>query len=230
MDLRQWQRVTAASGRAPAAAPRPHRRRRRRARFHYDRARLIDSVGARGAARRRLVRPAERGAGDSPTARGTPWPRPPQCSAGAARLRRARRRDCHDGRRRRDRPDHGVARRARWDSSSSRRSAGRAKEDLRPRSPRCATGLSSALREQFGMEILKSGDRIRESVAPYSRFVRAEGDHLRADRMRSSDRNDRSARRRCGRGSKGLLRLPSTASATGTPDGPLTSTVFSGGF
>jgi hypothetical protein len=28
-------------------------------------------------------------------------------------------------------------------------------------------------------EIQRSGDRIRESIAPYSRFIRAEGDKLR---------------------------------------------------
>jgi hypothetical protein len=39
--------------------------------------------------------------------------------------------------------------------------------------------LSSALREQFSHEIAKGSDRIRESIAPYSRFVRAEGEQLR---------------------------------------------------
>ena len=43
------------------------------------------------------------------------------------------------------------------------------------------------------MEILKSGDRIRESVAPYSRFVRAEGENLQAVQSELGER-DRSAR------------------------------------
>ena len=56
----------------------------------------------------------------------------------------------------------------------------RAKEELRLKIGALRDRLSSSLREQFGMEILKSGDRIRESVAPYSRFVRAEGENLQA--------------------------------------------------
>ena len=44
----------------------------------------------------------------------------------------------------------------------------------------CATRLSTALREQFARRSPRSGDRIRESIAPYSRFVRAEGDKLKA--------------------------------------------------
>jgi hypothetical protein len=39
--------------------------------------------------------------------------------------------------------------------------------------------LSEALRDQFSREIGKSAARIRESIAPYSRFIRAEGDKLR---------------------------------------------------
>ncbi|MGH9314194.1 MAG: hypothetical protein ACRD1S_13480, partial [Vicinamibacterales bacterium] len=38
--------------------------------------------------------------------------------------------------------------------------------------------LASALRSQFAQEIKRSALRIRESVAPYSRFVRAEGEKL----------------------------------------------------
>ena len=56
----------------------------------------------------------------------------------------------------------------------------RAKEELRIKIGALRDKLSSSLREQFGMEILKSGNRIRESVAPYSRFVRAEGENLQA--------------------------------------------------
>jgi hypothetical protein len=40
--------------------------------------------------------------------------------------------------------------------------------------------LSTALREQFQKEIQRSSDRIREGIAPYSRFVRSEGDNLKA--------------------------------------------------
>jgi len=40
--------------------------------------------------------------------------------------------------------------------------------------------LSTALREQFLKEINRSAQRISEGVAPYSRFVRAEGDKLKA--------------------------------------------------
>jgi hypothetical protein len=39
--------------------------------------------------------------------------------------------------------------------------------------------LSKALRDQFGQEIGRSAARIRDSVAPYSQFVRAEGEKLR---------------------------------------------------
>ena len=39
--------------------------------------------------------------------------------------------------------------------------------------------LSDALKKQFAQEIQRSGDRIRESIAPYSRFIRSEGDKLK---------------------------------------------------
>jgi len=38
--------------------------------------------------------------------------------------------------------------------------------------------LSDALRTQFKKEIDRSTERIRTSIAPYSRFVRAEGEKL----------------------------------------------------
>ena len=38
--------------------------------------------------------------------------------------------------------------------------------------------LSTALREQLSAGIERSGERIRESIAPYSRFIRTEGDKL----------------------------------------------------
>jgi small GTP-binding protein len=54
----------------------------------------------------------------------------------------------------------------------------RAKEQMRRKIAGVRQRLSDALHEQFAKEIHKSGDRIRESIAPYSRFVRAEGEKL----------------------------------------------------
>ena len=56
----------------------------------------------------------------------------------------------------------------------------KAKDEMRRKIAAVRERLSSSLREQFGLEIQKSGNRIRESIAPYSRFVRAEGESLRA--------------------------------------------------
>ncbi len=55
-----------------------------------------------------------------------------------------------------------------------------AKEQMRRKIADVRQRLSDALHEQFAKEIGRSGDRIRESIAPYSRFVRAEGERLRA--------------------------------------------------
>jgi small GTP-binding protein len=55
----------------------------------------------------------------------------------------------------------------------------RAKEEMRRKIADVRQRLSNALREQFVVEIRRSGERIRESIAPYSRFVRSEGDKLR---------------------------------------------------
>ena len=55
----------------------------------------------------------------------------------------------------------------------------RAKEEMRRKITDVRERLSSALRGQFTREINSSGSRIREGIAPYSRFVRAEGDKLR---------------------------------------------------
>jgi small GTP-binding protein len=55
-----------------------------------------------------------------------------------------------------------------------------AKENMRRKIADLRERLSKALREQFGQEIRRSEARLRESIAPYSRFVRAEGDRLRA--------------------------------------------------
>jgi small GTP-binding protein len=56
----------------------------------------------------------------------------------------------------------------------------RAKEEMRRKIGDVRQRLSEALHAQFAQEIGKSGDRIRESIAPYSRFIRAEGEKLRA--------------------------------------------------
>jgi hypothetical protein len=55
----------------------------------------------------------------------------------------------------------------------------RAKTEMREKIAAVRARLSTALREQFHTEIQRSADRIREGVAPYSRFVRAEGDSLK---------------------------------------------------
>ena len=55
----------------------------------------------------------------------------------------------------------------------------RAKVEMREKIAAVRKKLSTALREQFQKEIQRSGDRIREGIAPYSRFVRAEGDNLK---------------------------------------------------
>ena len=52
------------------------------------------------------------------------------------------------------------------------------KQEMRRKVAAVRQRLSEALHEQFSREIGKSGDRIRESIAPYSRFVRAEGEKL----------------------------------------------------
>jgi hypothetical protein len=54
----------------------------------------------------------------------------------------------------------------------------RAKEQMRRKIADVRQRLSDALHDQFAREIQKSGDRIRDSIAPYSRFVRAEGEKL----------------------------------------------------
>ena len=56
----------------------------------------------------------------------------------------------------------------------------KAKEEMRRKIADVRQRLSEALKEQFAREITRSGDRVRESIAPYSRFVRAEGDKLQA--------------------------------------------------
>ena len=55
----------------------------------------------------------------------------------------------------------------------------KAKEEMREKIAMVRARLSTALREQFQREIQRSGERIREGIAPYSRFIRAEGDKLK---------------------------------------------------
>jgi len=54
----------------------------------------------------------------------------------------------------------------------------RGQEEMRRKVTDLRERLSQALKSQFATEISRSGDRIRESIAPYSRFVRAERDKL----------------------------------------------------
>ena len=55
----------------------------------------------------------------------------------------------------------------------------KAKNEMRAKIADVRQRLSDALRKQFSTEIQRSADRIREGIAPYSRFVRAEGDKLK---------------------------------------------------
>jgi small GTP-binding protein len=52
------------------------------------------------------------------------------------------------------------------------------KNEMRQKIAQVRDRLSSALRAQFRKEIARSTDRIRTGIAPYSRFVRAEGEKL----------------------------------------------------
>jgi small GTP-binding protein len=54
----------------------------------------------------------------------------------------------------------------------------RAKSELRARIASLRTRLMDALTAQFEREMDRSGQRIRESIAPYTRFVRSEGERL----------------------------------------------------
>jgi small GTP-binding protein len=56
----------------------------------------------------------------------------------------------------------------------------RAKSEMRTKMATLRQRLSDALRKQFTQEIGRSATRIREGIAPYSRFVRSEGDKLKA--------------------------------------------------
>jgi small GTP-binding protein len=60
----------------------------------------------------------------------------------------------------------------------------KAKAAMREKIADVRARLSSALRAQFQEEIARSTARMRESIAPYSRFVRSEGDKLRETESR----------------------------------------------
>jgi small GTP-binding protein len=60
----------------------------------------------------------------------------------------------------------------------------KAKAEMRKKIGDVRTRLSAALRAQFQEEIGRSTARLRESVAPYSRFVRAEGEKLQETETR----------------------------------------------
>jgi hypothetical protein len=54
----------------------------------------------------------------------------------------------------------------------------RGKEEMRQKIAEVRHKLSAALKTQFTKEIARATERIRSSIAPYSRFVRAEGEKL----------------------------------------------------
>ena len=67
----------------------------------------------------------------------------------------------------------------------------KAKAAMREKVADVRARLSNALRAQFKEEIARSTARMRESIAPYSRFVRSEGEKLReTDDRLTSLRND----------------------------------------
>jgi small GTP-binding protein len=55
----------------------------------------------------------------------------------------------------------------------------KAKDEMRRKMADVRQRLTEALRKQFTHEIQSSGNRIREGIAPYSRFIRSEGDKLK---------------------------------------------------
>src|SRR5262245_24533694 len=72
-----------------------------------------------------------------------------------------------------------------------------AKAQMRDKIADVRARLSTALRTQFEGEIRRTTARMRESIAPYSRFIRAEGDRLRETETRLAQlRTDLEAVRR----------------------------------
>ena len=62
----------------------------------------------------------------------------------------------------------------------------KAKQEMREKIGAMRTRLSAAIRSQFEAETTRSGQRIRDSVAPYARFVRAESEKLAASKSELS--------------------------------------------
>jgi len=62
----------------------------------------------------------------------------------------------------------------------------RAKQEMREKIGAMRTRLSAAIRTQFESETTRSGQRLRDSIAPYARFVRAESDKLSASKSELS--------------------------------------------
>jgi small GTP-binding protein len=58
----------------------------------------------------------------------------------------------------------------------------RAKQEMREKIGAMRTRLSAAIGHQFEAETTRGGQRIRDSIAPYARFVRAEGETLSASK------------------------------------------------
>jgi small GTP-binding protein len=56
----------------------------------------------------------------------------------------------------------------------------RAKDEMRRKMADLRQRLTEALRKQLSQEIQNSANRIRDGIAPYSRFIRSEGDKLKA--------------------------------------------------
>jgi small GTP-binding protein len=215
MDLRQWQGVTG------HLAERRRRHSERivgddQGRFHYDRARLIDSVGGDAQRvvdsydRQREAQALADGARNAVAATAA-------LSAGAVGFGAI---------------ILGIATTAAADVTGlimasllgtlgffiipTKRK--RAKEEMRVKIAAVRERLSTSLREQFGTEIVKSADRIRESIAPYSRFVRAEGENLRVIEKELAETTAALGALRS-RIEQATAPPASAASATGTPAG-----------
>src|SRR5262245_33159222 len=177
-DLRQWQRVTSHL----AERRRQHRDRivgdDETGRFHYDRSRLIDSVGREAQRvvdsydRRKEARELADGARNAVAAAAA-------VGAGALGLGTL---------------VSVAATTAAADMTGiimasvlaaigffilpAKRQ--QAKEEMRRKIAAVRERLSNALRQQLRKEIERSVERIRESIAPYSRFIRTEGEKLQA--------------------------------------------------
>ena len=67
----------------------------------------------------------------------------------------------------------------------------RAKKELRDKIVALRTQLMDGLTQQFDREVEMSAQRIQESITPYTRFVRAEGQTLRELHSGLEDLNSR---------------------------------------